>query len=95
MAGNPLADDENPRSFLAGVAPQVDVLDGEAVAPGVLGNRERALFYDSPPRDGDEDDDLVSVVASIAGRVGRGRDYLVSVAPGRDDVPERTTPVPY
>ena len=45
VEGNPI---DRPRALVVGVAPQVLYLDGEHLAPGALGVKERKVF-ESPP----------------------------------------------
>jgi len=45
VEGNPI---DRPRALVVGVAPQVLFLDGEHLAPGALGIKERKVF-ESPP----------------------------------------------
>ena len=45
VEGNPI---DRPRALVVGVAPQVLFLDGDHLAPGALGIKERKVF-ESPP----------------------------------------------
>ena len=70
VEGNPI---DRPRALVVGVAPQVLYLDGEHLAPGALGVKERKVFESPPdvprranPRDSLSPVDAASAFASAA-----------------------------